>query len=292
MIKNNLESKECSRCRTVKKSDGNFYLASNDVINKDHRLPICKLCLEEIVDMADTESFIDILRQIDRPFIRSEYDNSLTQKKPFGYYMTRLAMQQNRKSNYLDSSFEQTFLEKQPKSANDLNKKIKPLDIVKFKITPAMVVRWGGGYSEQDMFQLEQFYVDMVNGNNITTPQHKEQLKLFCKVNLEQNKALEDKRFGEFKTLNQQYNKILQDSGFRPIDKQSGGESVGIRSFSQIWEEIEKDGFIPRHDIKVSQDIVDNTIMYLGNYTKKLLNSQVMSSPPPDTPKVDEDDES
>jgi hypothetical protein len=200
-------------------------------------------------------------------------------------------MQQNRTSNYLDSSFEQTFLEKQPKSANDLNKKIKPQDVIKFKITPAMVLKWGGGYGEQDLFQLEQFFVDMDNGNSITTPQHKEQLKLLCKVNLEQNKALEEKRFGEFKTLNGQYNKILQDSGFRPIDTKVGGESVGIRTFSQIWEEIEKDGFIEPYPYEEKQDIIDKTIMYMGNYTRKLLNMQSMSEPPDDTPLVDEGEE-
>jgi hypothetical protein len=290
-LKINLEEKECSRCRKLKKSKDNYYLASNDLINKDHRIGICKLCLEEIVDFPNTELFIDILRQIDRPFLRAEYDASLVRKKPFGEYMRRLAMAQNRTLNYLDSSFEQTFLEKQPKSSKDLTKKLKPEDVVKFNVTPQMVVKWGGAYEEKDLFQLEQFYVDMENGNNIVTPQHKEQLKLFCKVNLEQNKALEDKRFGEFKTLNQQYNKILQDSGFRPIDKQSGGESAGIRSFSQIWEEIEKDGFVPKHNVEVTQDIVDGTILHVSNYTHRLLNMQVMSSPPEDTPKVSDYDE-
>lgn len=291
MKKINLDEKECSRCRQTKKTKENYYLASNDLINKDHRICICKLCLEEIVDFPNTELFIDILRQIDRPFLRAEYDASLAHKKPFGEYMRRLAMAQNRTLNYLDSSFEQTFLDKQPKSTKDLNKKINPKDVVKFKVTPKMVLKWGGGYEEQDLFQLEQFYVDMDNGNSITTPQHKEQLKLLCKVNLEQNKALEEKRFGEFKTLNGQYNMILKDSGFRPIDTKAGGESVGIRTFSQIWEEIERDGFIEPYPYEEKQDIIDKTIMYMGNYTRKLLNMQSMSEPPDDTPQVYEGEE-
>lgn len=288
----NLDYKECSRCRTNKKTTDNYYLAANDIIHKDHRIGICKACLDEIVVFKDTEKFVDILRMIDRPFIRSEYESSLTQKNPFPYYMTRIAMKQNRTLTYLDSSFEQTLIEKQPKSADDLNKKVKATDLVKFKITAETVIKWGSTYSEQDLFNLEQFFTSMKDANSITTPQHIEQLKLLCKVNLEQNKALEDKRFGEFKTLNQQYNNILRDSGFRPIDKKSGGESSGLRTFSQIWEEIERDGFIEPYPYEEKQDIIDRTIMYIGNYTRKLLNMQSMSEPPEDTPKMFEGDES
>jgi hypothetical protein len=287
----NLESKECSRCRKLKKSDGNFYLSSNDLINKDHRISICKLCLEEIVEFPDTESFIDILRQIDRPFLRSEYDASLAHKKPFGEYMRRLAMAQNRHKNYIQSEFEQTFLEKQPKSAKDLNKKVKVEDVVKFNITPDMLIRWGSGYSENDLFQLESFYRAMHDANDITTPQHIESLKLICKLNIEQNKALNDGRVNDFKNLNMQYNKVSETSGLRPIDKKSGGESAGLRTFSQIWEEVERDGFIEPYAYEEKQDIIDKTIMYMGNYTRKLMNMQSMSEPPQDTPKVDRDDE-
>lgn len=294
MIKINLEEKECSRCRNVKKSKDNYYLASNDLINMDHRISICKLCLDEIVDFPNAEAFIDIMRQIDRPFIRSEYDNSLLQKKPFGYYMTRLAMQQNRQKNYLHSEFEQTFLDKQPKSTKDLNKKVKVEDKVKFNITPDMLIRWGSGYSESDLFQLESFYKAMHDANDITTPQHIESLKLICKLNIEQNKALNEGRVNDFKNLNMQYNKVSETSGLRPIDKKSGGESAGVRTFSQIWEEIERDGFIEPYYYEEKQDIIDKTIMYMGNYTRKLMNMQSMSEPPEDTPKMygDEENES
>ena len=102
-----------------------------------------------------------------------------------------------------------------------------------------------------------------------------------------QNKALEEGYVNDFKNLNTQFNKLMETSGLRPIDRKSGGESVGIRTFSQIWEEIEKEGFIEPSSHQESQDIIDKTIMYMGNYTRKLVNMQSMSQPPEDTPKVD-----
>lgn len=283
--------KVCSKCKVEKSLKENYYLAANSLIHSDKRLSICKECLESISDFSNVEIFIDVLRQIDRPFIKSDYEDSFAKRKPFGEYMRRLGMPQHKNKTYIDSEFSKELDKHQAKTSKELNKKTNVEDVLDIKITPKMVATWGSGYNENDIFQLQQFFNDMKDANSITTPQHKEQLKLLCKVNLEQNKALEEKRFGEFKTLNQQYNNILRDSGFRPIDKQSGGESIGIRTFSQIWEEVERDGFIEPFPYEERQDIIDKTIMYVSNYTRKLLNMQSLTEAPEDTPQVNEGDD-
>lgn len=288
--KKDIKHKVCSKC-IEKKIVTDFYLASNEKINLDGRISICKKCLSDLIDMNKPEILIDVLRMIDRPFLKKTYDASVVHNNPFGEYMRMLATRQNRQMTYLDSEFEGNFEEMAVQGASALSKSYKAEDIVKFKVTPELVLKWGDGYNEPEIFQLEQFYVDMDGANSVTTPQHREQLKLLCKLNLEQNKSLGQGKVNDFKNLNTQYNKILENSGFRPIDKLAAGESAGIRTFSQVFEEIEKDGFIPKHNVEVTQDIVDRTIMYVGNYTKRLLNAQVMSSPPDDTPKVDEEDE-
>ncbi len=286
--KSTITHKTCSRCLEYKSSKENFYLSSDNLIHNDGRLGICKKCLEEITDFSNVESFIDTLRRLDRPFLKSDYDASLSYDNPLGEYMRRMGMPQNRKLNYSDSVFSEDLSKFAVKTAKDLNQKIEIEDVVKFKVTPDLIVKWGSGYSESDLFILEEFYRRMESANSITTPQHKENLKLLCKLNLKQNKALDDGDSGTFAKLNTQYNKILQDSGFRPIDKVSGGESVGVRTFGQIWEEIERDGFIEPYPYQEKQDIVDKTIMYMGNYLHKLLNIQTMSEPPSNTPEVDE----
>lgn len=288
--KEDVKHKVCSKC-IQKKVVTDYYLASNEKVNLDGRVSICKVCLSELIDMEKAETLVEAMRMIDRPFLRKTYDDSKTHNNPFGEYMRMLATRQNRTLNYLDSEFEGEFEDMIALDSSSLKKSYKAEDVIKFKVTPAMILRWGDGYSEPEIFQLEQFYVDMEGANSVTTPQHREQLKLLCKLNLEQNKSLGLGKVNDFKNLNTQYNKILENSGFRPIDKLAAGESAGIRTFSQVFEEIEKDGFIPKHNVEVTQDIVDKTIMYVGNYTKRLLNAQVMSSPPDDTPKVDEEDE-
>lgn len=283
-------SKICCKCNESKSTKENYYMASDDFVQSDGRVSVCKSCLDKLVDMNDVETLIEVMRRIDRPFIKSTYDASLSAGNPFGEYMRRLAMPQNRSLTYADSQFDEDLSKFRAKTSKDLNKSLNVEDVISFKVTPDLIAKWGSGYSESDLYQLEQFYNDMKNSNDITTPQHIESLKLLCKLNLKQNKALDDGDSGTFAKLNTQYNKILQDSGFRPIDKQSGGESSGVRTFSQIWEEIERDGFIEPYPYQEKQDIVDKTIMYMGNYTRKLLNINSMIEPPEDTPKVDGDD--
>jgi hypothetical protein len=109
-------------------------------------------------------------------------------------------------------------------------------------------------------------------------------------LNILVDRALKDQDWKTFETLNKQLTSVLKDAGFRPIDRVSGSESSGIRSFSQIFEEVEKDGFIVPAPLDVHQDIVDRTIMYLVNYQRKLLNMGALDSPPDDTPDSEGDE--
>lgn len=283
-------SKECSKCLKSKNIIRDFYLASNDLISQDGRMAICKDCLRKLVDMKKPESLARAMIATDRPFMKSDYEDSLEKDNPFGYYMKMLGTRQNRERTYLDSDFQGSIEEYKAEELNDSERKYSAEEMVRFRVTPDLILKWGDGLGESDIYQLESFYYAMIESNTIETPQHIESLKLLCKINLMQNKALNSGSATEFKNLNMQYNTILRDSGLRPVDRQSGGESSGVRSFSQIWEEIEKDGFIPKHNIKITQDIVDRTVMYTENYTRRLLNAQVLSEPPKDAPKIEDDE--
>lgn len=282
MSKKKVKRKVCSKCQKEKRVTEDFYLASSTLIHSDSRLGICKDCLDSIIDYDNPQTLINAMRGIDRPFLRDEYEGSKqsNKNKPFREYMRRLAMRQNRNLTYDDSEFEPSSNYKPKKNLNGISNTKD--------VNDEMVIKWGSNYSQEDINKLEQFYNDMIEANEITTPQHKAQLKLLCKLELEQNKALENGNIRDFKDINTQYNKLMENSGFRPIDRQGGDESTGLRTFSQIWEEIEKDGFIKPVEIEEHQDIVDKTIMYMSNYTRKLLNMQSLDAPPPDTPKADD----
>jgi hypothetical protein len=79
------------------------------------------------------------------------------------------------------------------------------------------------------------------------------------------------------------------------MDKTDADKTGGIRSFSTIYAEVEKDGFIPPWEfyrkIKgIKQDIVDKTIMHIENFTLKLNKIEQMTTPPIDTPELEKDE--
>ena len=274
MSHQNKDKKMCLKFLKEKNPERDFY-KSYSKWHGDGLLPYCKTCLKENLNEDDINSIREVMRILDRPYFHEAWEKAKKSKSDtLGKYLKDIAL------NFKEETYDHSDF------INNANVRVYEEHLKDNEINDDLTLKWGSGYTPLEIQQLEKFYDDMIRANDISTPQHKAQLELLCKVYLEQNKALAEKRFGDFKNLNSQYNQILRDSGFRPIDKQGGGESVGIRTFSQIWEEIERDGFIKPAPIEENQDIVDKTIMYMANYTRKLLNLQSLESPPDDTPKV------
>jgi hypothetical protein len=282
MAKNKTQPKKnCVKC---KKSlpENKFYKCDNSPLYPDGRFHICSSCLGELMENEENgyEIALMALHAMNKPMIAETWNNSPNARDYF--------RQINSLSQYRGLTWENSddrILESSSSKGEDI------LDN-SYKNTrkDELIVKWGSKYDDIDLAQLEKFYDDMMNANDISTPQHKTQLKLLCKLEVEQNKALEEGHTKDFKDLNTQYNKLLENSGFRPIDRQDAGESVGIRTFSQIWEEVERDGFIKPVEIEESQDIIDKTIQYMSDYVHKLMNLNSLSSAPPDTPKMNEDE--
>lgn len=153
-----------------------------------------------------------------------------------------------------------------------------------------LVNYWGENYSEKQLIDLQKFYDDMKLTHTIVTPQHVKALKLLCKMQLKLDIFLEKDDMSSFSKLHPQYQSLLQSSGLRPIDKIGGDEATGMRSFSHIYEEVEKNGYIKPKKYNPPQDILDHSIMYLMNGTKKLVGQQILTEPPMDTPKINKID--
>ena len=269
-----------------------FYTSFNS-IHKNGIYPFCKDYIKSEVYInekdVDLEKFQELLMQMDAPFMHELWDSSVNdEKETVGTYFKNINMTQYRGMGWKHSSFNE---EKEVVIEDDDGENNSEIFIEDFKPTREMILRWGGNYSHTEISYLEKFYQDMHITHTIVTPQHEKALILICKLQLKMDKFLENDDMVGFSKVHGEYQKLLTSSGLRPIDKIGGAEASGIRSFSQIFEEIEKDGFIKPVPIKENQDIVDRTIQYIMNYTLKLLNQQVLTEPPFDTPKVDEEDD-
>ena len=59
-------------------------------------------------------------------------------------------------------------------------------------------------------------------------------------------------------------------------------DATGVKSFSQIFEEVEKRGFRKPPALTFDEDIVDAMIISLANYYNRLVGKQILSELPED----------
>ncbi|ARF70763.1 hypothetical protein B7C51_25160 (plasmid) [Paenibacillus larvae subsp. pulvifaciens] len=286
--RNKSTTKTCINCKKEKVAKLNYY-ESNSKMFLDGKVPICKLCIKKLVDENDIKSVQNMLRQIDKPFIEQVWINATKSKnETFGMYLRQInSLPQYRYLTYDDSDGGDN-INNLSNNSLDIYQVYNSNEDVYEKPDKNIVKKWGTGYSNKEYYDLEQVWNDMITSNDISTPQHRNQLELYCKLKVLVNRALENNDTKTFATLNKEFSEIQKNSGFRGIDRKSSSESAGIRNFSTIYSEVEKDGFIKPPSLDVPQDVVDETILFMQNYTRNLLDLGKLSRPDGNTPKVDD----
>lgn len=290
-----VEKRNCDSCDLPKTINKDFYLSNNDFHKKDNRFPVCKLCVKDAIDYENTESVYDILMQMNRPFLHELWNKSIlerekTGKDLFGLYYKNLIL------NHKTLTWKQSIFETEKEiSKKDL---ISPSDsqAFAFKVTNEMVMRWGSSdYQAEDYMKLEDFYQSMKKSNRIETPQEETYLKKLAVISLKMDKELDAGNYSQVKQLGDLFSKYMADSKFRAMDKTEADKTGGIRNFSTIFAEVEKDDHIPPWEYykkikNISQDIVDKTIMHIENFTLRLNKIERMVHPPDNTPVIEEDE--
>lgn len=285
------EKRFCTKCEKDKRKV-DFYVSYSPIHNG--YVPICKTCLQNNVDVSDLESVQDMLRMIDRPYIEYVWKAAIQEgRSVFGTYMKNINMRQFRNLTWKDSIFSNENQALNGESNSEIES-FDNLDSFQFNVSSDMIKKWGKNFEPEDYFQLEDFYNKMMTSNKIETPQEETYLKKLAVISLKMDKELEKGNYSQVKQLGDLFSKYMADSKFRAMDQTDASKTGGLRTFSQIYAEVEQDGFIPpweeyRQIRGLEQDIVDKTIMHILNYTLKLNKMSSMTTPPTDTPKVSED---
>jgi hypothetical protein len=290
------EMKLCLKCNTSQSVD-KFYL-TRSALHADGRIPFCKKCLKEMTTNATPDELKALLKQIDKPYVASVWVKAISNKgDTFGNYMRMINSlpqykNMNGKDVLDDISPERLVATTSQPEPEVETPQLKPS---KFKVTREMVERWGEYEDQNDYRQLEQFFHSMMDANRIETPQDINYLKKLAVISLKMDKELASGNYDQVKKLGDLFSKYMADSKFRAMDQTDATKTGGLRTFGQVYAEIEKDGFIPPWEDYsapkgLTQDIVDKTIMYILNYTLKLNQISVLTKPPEGTPEVDDED--
>ena len=275
MVKNK-ERKSCNACtpKTGREKLLIDFYTSNSILFSDGRVPICKKCLKDMINANDMESVKTTLQRIDKPFIAKVWKSSEEgEGDTVGNYFRMInSLQQYRDMNWSDSDFEgenQTEIYKQRFEDIEEVQEMESENGTIF-LTKDIAIKFGSGFTNREYLEMQKFYLDMERTHDINTPQLKKQLVYLCKLQIQMDRALEKEDSGAFKKYNDSYEAILKSSGFRPVDRKSSSEQSGLRSFSAIFEEVEKHGHVEPKPIHERMDLVDVCMLSHLNYVRQI----------------------
>lgn len=272
-----ISTKVCKVCDKSKKV--NEYYKVDSVLYPDGIMDVCSDCIKSNLDPEDKDEVIGILRQMNKPFVKEVWDNSVessqklkSQPHPFGEYMKKI----NSLKQYKEMSFKDSTDILAVSDIYDENlSKIERDDGEEIKFDPQLIIKWGDNYSQLELLRLEKFYQEMSLQYDINTEIQRNQLRQLGMVSLEMDKAMKDGDFKRHGDLVKSQNTIMASAGFRPIDKRNISDETGLSSFSEVWAEIEKEGFVPSGLVDYEKDDIDDMLLYYTQGMQRFTESPV-----------------
>lgn len=271
--------KVCGSC-TKSKSESLFYKVDSPLF-PDGRLNTCRDCLREQVDVEDIEDVIGFLRQIDKPFVESYWNEAVQSgKHPLGEYIRKInSLPQVVKKDFNNSDGIQGI------GKVDLTSAREPDEVVNVKgetiaYSDELVNKWGVGYKRHEYLKIEKFYQDMRLTHEIITPVHVQKLMELAHLTIEQQRLRQERDMANYVKLAKAIDDMEKSAGFRPVDRQGLDDATGIKSFSQIFEEVEKRGFRKPPTVVFEEDVVDAILVSLFNYYNRLVGKHILAEIP------------
>ena len=134
-----------------------------------------------------------------------------------------------------------------------------------------LAMKWGRNYTPEQWIEMEKSYNDMINSFDIQDADTKNTLILICKTLLKLNEAINIGDVDSFQKLSRTYDSLRKSCKFTAAqNKEEKGDFVDC--VGQIVAYCEKEGGkIPRFDISVPRDIVDEDIKDMKDYTRSLI---------------------
>jgi len=279
--KEEIPKKKCTNESCERVRSYTFFYKVDSPIFPDGMLNICRDCVRDQVDIEDMDSIIGFLRQIDKPFHQKEWDNALKAKgHPIGVYLSKINSLVQYKGETFNNSDGFNGFGKIDLSSAKTKDEILNLKGEKIFYSDELVDKWGIGYKKEEYLKMEKFYQDMRFTHEINTPVHIGKLMELAYLQIELTRLRKERAISDYTKLASTIDKMEQSSGFRPVDRQGLDDATGMRSFSQIFEEVEKRGFRMPPVVEIERDIVDAMIVSLGNYYNRIVGRQILAEIP------------
>lgn len=241
--------------------------------------PFCKNYIKKTVykndKTVDVEKFKDILRQADAPYIDSEFQGAIEEKREtIGAYFSRISMVQNRGYTWKNSDFgdfERSGIKEDTAIEEDItNKKLS--DITSSEIKD-LEDKWGTGYSPEELLLFEKKYKMLKNNYSEKTAMHTEALFNYIRYRVKEEMATAKGDVKDAKEWGQLASKAATDAKINPSQLSKADLSDGLSTFSELSQAVEKEvdiiPILPRFKYRPN-DALDFNIWCYVNYMRDL----------------------
>lgn len=280
--------KVCDDCEKSK-AETYFYKVDSPLFPTG-RLNTCRDCLRDSVDVTKIEEVIGFLRQIDKPYIENYWTKAVESgKQPLGEYLRKvnsLPQASSKDFNHSDGIEGVGKIDLTSAKAPDTIENVKGEVIV---YSDDLVNKWGIGYKQHEYLKIEKFYQDMRLTHEIQTPVHVQKLMELAHLTIEQQRLRQERDMTNYVKLAKTIDDMEKSAGFRPVDRQGLDDATGIKSFSQIFEEVEKRGFRKPPAVTFEEDVTDAILISLANYYHRLVGKHILAELPDEVQKEMDD---
>lgn len=275
------KSKVCSSCGKTK-SISKFYKVNSDLF-ADGRISKCSDCIDRDVDEDDLGQVMELLRMINKPFIRNTWESAKADtQRTVGLYVRWVnSLSHLRNKKYSDGENVTVDKDSDIIDANKIEA-IETSEGVEIVYDESLAFKWGAGFTKLETLKLEKYYQDMLNTFTVTAPSDRDILIQLAKMSVIRDKALMSNNIADHTKLSKTISEMMMSAKLRPADRRGQDEQRGIKSFNQIFEEVESKGWVAPPPPVFDEDIVDQMLVSILNYYNRMVGSTVLSEIPED----------
>jgi hypothetical protein len=130
-------------------------------------------------------------------------------------------------------------------------------------------IKWGAGYSFEELISLENLFVNTLNANDVSNPMQIDAIKKACKMSVSLDRAIVNGDSKEINELSKAYQNFVKTAQIDQIITAASQDVIS--NVSELVDFIEKSGFQFNYYDNVARDVVDKSINDIKEYLKRLV---------------------
>ena len=131
-------------------------------------------------------------------------------------------------------------------------------------------IKWGTGYTFEELISLENLFVNTLKANNVSSPMQKDAIKKACKMSVALDKAISNMDSKEINELSKAYQNFVKTAKIDDLIEAASQDVIS--NVAQLVEYIENNGYQFKFYDDVDRDIVDKSLKDIQQFIRRLVS--------------------